>query len=178
MKKSLLLPIGALVLAFTVLLGLSLGLNGIANRNAQKAHHRLLSTLLPGSTEFVLEPYAGNDESIRSVHRSEGGYVVETATVGYAGEICMLVGVSSKGTVTGLVVTRQGETWTLGAQALTNHDFLAQFLKNPGDAAVGENVDALTGATVTSRAIARCVNSAVAFVTGADVDSGATSWGG
>ena len=40
------------------------------------------------------------------------------------------------------------------------------------------DVDAITGATVTSKAIVRCVNSAVGYVTGADTSSGATSWGG
>jgi len=39
-------------------------------------------------------------------------------------------------------------------------------------------IDALTGATVTSKAIVRAVNSAVAYVTGADTVSAATSWGG
>ena len=43
---------------------------------------------------------------------------------------------------------------------------------------MGETVDAMTGATVSSKAIARGVNSAVAFVTGADVSSSATEWGG
>ena len=43
---------------------------------------------------------------------------------------------------------------------------------------IGENMDAITGATVTSRAVANAVNSASAFVTGADVSSGATEWGG
>ena len=38
-------------------------------------------------------------------------------------------------------------------------------------------VDALTGATVTSKAIAKSVNSAVGFVTGADVVTEATKWG-
>ena len=49
-----------------------------------------------------------------------------------------------------------------------------------GEETTGEEtyVDAITGATVTSKAIARCVNSAVGYVTGADVESGATSWGG
>ncbi len=178
MKKTILLPLLTLLLAAALLFGLSLGLNSIANSNAQKAHYTLLCTLLPGSSEFVLESYTGSDESIRSVHRGENGYVIEAATNGYAGEITMQIGVSTKGTVTGLVVTQQEETWTLGAASLTDRGFLAQFLKSTGDAAVGENVDALTGATVTSRAIARCVNSAVAFVTGADIDSGATSWGG
>ena len=49
-------------------------------------------------------------------------------------------------------------------------------LPKPSEAEV--YVDAITGATVTSKAIARSVNSAVAYVTGADVASAATSWGG
>ncbi len=178
MKKTILLPLITLILAVTLLFGLSIGLNGIASKNAQKAHHELLCTLLPGSTQFTLETYTGTDENIRSIHRGEGGYVIETATAGYAQQITLLVGVSNKGSVTGLVILQQGETWSLGASALTDWKFLSQFLQTGGDASVGENVDALTGATVTSKAIARCVNSAVAFVTGADIDSGATSWGG
>ena len=70
------------------------------------------------------------------------------------------------------------ETYGLGREALTDWEFLAQFLNTTGDAEIGVGMDALTGATVTSRAIARGVNSAVGFVTGADVSSGATSWGG
>ena len=46
------------------------------------------------------------------------------------------------------------------------------------EAAVGEDIDALTGATVTSKAVTRAVNSAVAFVTGADISSSATEWEG
>jgi major membrane immunogen (membrane-anchored lipoprotein) len=40
------------------------------------------------------------------------------------------------------------------------------------------SVDAITGATVTSKAVVRSVNSAVSFVTGADLTTEATSWGG
>ena len=70
------------------------------------------------------------------------------------------------------------ETPGLGRKALTEEVFLAQFLNTDGTAAVGENIDALTGATVTSKAIARGVNSAVGYVTGTDTVSGATVWGG
>ena len=90
----------------------------------------------------------------------------------------MLVGVDNDGTVTGVTVRSMEETWGLGAQALTDTDFLIQFLFTQGDAEGGKNVDALTGATVTSKAIARSVNAAVGFVTGADTTSSATSWGG
>lgn len=178
MKKPILLPILTIAAAAVLLFGVSLGLNGVAEANAQREHIQIMQTILPGSTEFTVEPYTGEDANIRSVHKGETGFVVETVTAGYAGEITMLVGVSKEGTVTGLVVREMRETRGLGAEGLTDHEFLAQFLNTSGEAEVGSTVDALTGATVTSRAIARSVNSAVSFVIGADTGSGATSWGG
>ena len=195
MKK----PIIALILAAVLLLGLCLGLDGMAVRNAEQYHLTLMQTLLPGATEFTVEPYAGEDANIRSVHKSDIGFVVETSTYGYAGDIAMLVGVNNAGKVTGVVVQKAHETFGLGGKALTDHEFLAQFLNQTGSfevATTGEDafsgataeaetaegeaigVDAITGATVTSKAVVRCVNSAVAFVTGADATTEATSWGG
>ena len=195
MKK----PIIALILAAALLLGLCVGLDGMAVRNAEQYHLKLMQTLLPGATEFTLEPYAGEDANIRSVHKSDIGFVVETVTYGYAGEITMLVGVNNAGKVTGLVVSKAHETFGLGGKALTDHVFLSQFLNKTGSfevATVGADafsgataeaapaegeavsVDAITGATVTSKAVTRCVNSAVAYVTGADAVTEATSWGG
>ena len=178
MKKTVFLPLIAIFLAALILFSVSFALNGIANRNAQAAHIKDLQTLLPGSSEFTLETYTGEDTNIKSVHKGETGFVIETTTAGYAGDITMLIGVSTEGKVTGLVVRDMSETLGLGSNALTDWKFLAQFLNNEGDAEVGTNVDAITGATVTSKAIARSINSAVAYVTGADIDSGATAWGG
>ena len=189
----------AILLAAAVLFGASLGLNGIAAKNAQDYHLQLMQTLLPGSADFVIEPYVGEDANIRSVHKSDIGFVVETVTYGYAGEITMLVGVNKDGKVTGLVVSEAHETPGLGNNALTDHVFLAQFLNKSGSFEVGTSgadafsgatetvsaadaeavsVDAITGATVTSKAVVRCVNSAVSYVTGADAATQATSWGG
>jgi len=198
MKKELLLSILAIVIAAAILFGLSFGLNGIAAANAREDHLNLLKMMSPGSENFTLEPYTGDDANIRSVHKGEKGFVIETVTYGYAGEITMYVGVSNEGKVTGLVVRDLSETYGLGREALTDVDFLKQFLNRDGTFAVatsgadafsgatdtassGEDtidVDALTGATVTSKAVVRCINSAVAYVTGADASTAATSWGG
>ena len=178
MKKTFLMPLLTLVMAAAVLLGLTFGLKSVASANAQKEHLTMMQTLLPGSESFTVEAYTGEDENIRSVHKSENGYVIEVATQGYADEIVMLVGVSNDGKVKGLVVRDSHETYGLGNNALFDWEFLSQYLNTQGDAQIGENVDAITGATVTSKAITRCVNSAVAYVTGTDTDSGATSWGG
>ena len=194
MKK----PIIAIVLAALILFGTAFGLKGVAADNARDHHLQLMKTLLPGSENFTAESYSGEDANIVSVHKAENGFVIETVTRGYADEIRMLIGVNLDGKVTGLVVAEAHETVGLGNNALNDHEFLAQFLNKSGSFAVGTagedafsgatgevveteesvDVDAITGATVTSKAIIRCVNSAVAYVTGADVESGATSWGG
>lgn len=199
MKKPILLPVLSILIATAILLAASFGLSGIAARNAQKDHLWLMQTLLPDSKEFTLEAYDGEDANIRSVHKAENGYVIETVTYGYAGEITMFIGVNNGGKVTGLVVRDLSETFGLGAEALTDHVFLKQFLNSAGSfevvtaspdafsGATGEvtetdgetvGIDALTGATVTSKAIVRAVNSAVGYVTGADAASTATTWGG
>ena len=198
MKKGIWMPVLAILIAAAVLLGLSAGLSGVAAANAQEDHLKLLKMMSPGSENFTVEPYDGEDANIRSVHKGEKGFVIETVTYGYAGDITMFVGVSNEGKVTGLVVRDLSETYGLGREALTNVDFLKQFLNSAGafevatsgaDAFSGATaaaepegdtvaVDALTGATVTSKAVVRCINSAVAYVTGADAATAATSWGG
>ena len=172
------MPIAALVFAAVVLLGTYNLTLGLRQDNKQAELLAKMQTILPGSTTFEEETYTGEDANIAFVYKGESGYVIGTSTAGYAGQIHMLIGVSNEGSVTGLQVRQMEETFGLGAEALSDWEFLAQFLRTEGDAAVGENIDAITGATVTSKAITRSVNSAVAFVTGSDVDSGATSWGG
>ena len=176
--RKILMPVIAIVLAAVILLGLYNGLLGVRKANEEKELQAKMETILPGSTTFTAEEYTGEDTNIHRVWKGETGYVVETITYGYAGNITMLIGVCNEGNVTGLQVRDMEETYGLGAEALTDWEFLRQFLRNEGDAEVGTNVDAITGATVTSKAIARSVNSAVGFVTGADTSSAATSWGG
>lgn len=178
MAKSVFVPIVALLLAAGILLGLNCGLSDLKQTRIQEELNTTLLTLLPGSTDFTQEEYVGTDTNISRVYKGNNGYVVLTATQGYAGIITMLIGVSSEGKVTGLQIRNMSETYGLGWNALTDADFLKQFLNTKGDAKIGENVDAIAGATVTSKAVARSINSAVAFVTGVDADSGATSWGG
>lgn len=176
--KNLMGALAAIAVAAASLTALAAVLAPIAQRNAEQERHEMMALLLPGSTAFTPEPYSGEDESISAVYKGEGGFVVETVTGGYVGDITLLVGVSNDGEVTGVVVRDLEETCGLGANALRDTEFLSQFLHTTGEAAVGETVDAMTGATVSSKAIARGVNAAVGFVTGADVTSSATEWEG
>lgn len=196
--KNVLIPLVAIILCSAILFGLNYGLKGLREKTEEDVLLWHMETILHGNTEFAEEEYTGEDANISRVFKAETGYVIETVTYGYAGNITMLVAVSNAGEVMGLVVTDMNETYTLGTEALSDSDFLLQFLHTKGNVAIGTAgadafsgatdtatetadsvyVDGISGATVTSKAIARSVNSAVAFVTGADADSGATSWGG
>ncbi len=195
MKKTL----AVILVIALVLLGSAFALDGIARKNAQQEHVWLMETLLPGGKDFVRVTDIGDDNIIRSVHKASEGFVIETVTYGYADEITVLVGLDNKGVVTGLVTLDAHETYGLGSGILTDHGFLSQFLDETGTftlgagdssadwsssatsetASVGEEIyiDGISGATVSSKAVARCVNAAIAYVTGADIDSSATSWG-
>ena len=173
--KALIKPVAVLAAVFVLLLALSAGLAPTAAENAAAEQARLFDTLLPGGAPFTEEAYNGEDTAIAAVHRGSTGYIV---TAGYAGDITMLVAVDFDGAVVGAVVREMEETFGLGAEALSDAGFLSQLIWSRGELAVGDNVDALTGATVTSKAVVKAVNSASAFVTGADVSSSATEWGG
>jgi len=198
-RKTVLMPVVAIVLACAILLGVYNGLLGLRQERDEAELKAKMQTILPGSGEFTPEEYTGGDSSIRAVYKAENGYVIRTVTYGYAGDITMLIGVSNEGKVTGLQIRQMQETYGLGARALTDWKFLAQFLNTAGNVAIATDgadafssatqkpaegdspeevyVDGISGATVTSKAIARSVNAAVAFVTGADAATQATRWG-
>lgn len=94
------------------------------------------------------------------------GYVVETVSKGYGGDISLMVGVAVDGTVQGVSILSINETAGLGMNA-ENPEFLGQFLGKSGTIGVQKNgssdteIQALTGATITSEAMADGVNQAL-----------------
>ena len=77
--KNIVISLLALAVACAVVFSVSFFTSDLRKENIQKEHEYMMRLLLPGSEGFELEPYAGNDESILSVHKAENGYVVETA---------------------------------------------------------------------------------------------------
>ncbi len=103
-----------------------------------------------------------------SAEESTVGYVFRTSAKGYGGDIAVMVGVKTDGTVAGVNILSISETAGLGMNA-TNESFLAQFLGKSGTIGVLKNgsseteIQALTGATITSKAMASAVNQALAL---------------
>ncbi|MDO4848083.1 MAG: RnfABCDGE type electron transport complex subunit G [Clostridiaceae bacterium] len=97
------------------------------------------------------------------------GYVFTTSAKGYGGDIKVMVGVDKSGSVTGVSILEISETAGLGMNA-KNESFLKQFLSKNGEISVIKNgtpadneISALTGATITSKAMAKAVNTALAL---------------
>ena len=134
----------------------------IAENTAKKANEAM-QAVLPSDAYEKLEI---SREDITEVYKAENGYVVRLNANGFGGAIDLMVGVDLNGAVTGISVISHSETASLGAEC-TRADWQSQFVGTTGDLKVtkdGGTVDALTGATVTSRAVTEAVNRAVEFV--------------
>lgn len=120
---------------------------------------------LPGT--YILEVLAAKDDSGEKI-----GYVMTFGSKeGYGGEIKLSMGVDLTGTITGLEVLSMGETAGLGANCTTD-EFKSQFagiqageiaFTKTGKSAANE-IDALSGATITTTAVTKAVNSALAYI--------------
>ena len=92
------------------------------------------------------------------------GYVVTTAAAGYGGDVQVMTGVDLDGKVTAVrILDCSNETPGLGQNA-KDAAFTDQFAGQSGELVVKEDIDALTGATITSKAVVTAVNQALAAV--------------
>lgn len=138
----------------------------IAEAQAKKAEESRM-VVLPGAESFEERDghYAGmaGGQSV--------GYVFETEGKGYGGTVKVMTGISAEGEITGVIVLEHAETPGLGANA-EKADFREQYKQpvanNVGGIRVvkyqtpGEGeIEAMTGATITSTAVTGAVNQAI-----------------
>lgn len=94
------------------------------------------------------------------------GYAIKVVASGSQGNIEMMVGVDGEGAVTGVAIVKNAETKGIGSKVMENENgVLDQFEGKSaadGTLVVGTNVDAITGATVSTRGVTTGVNAALA----------------
>ena len=125
-----------------------------------------MALVLPGVDGLAPVELTGDTGIVTSVYASGDSYAVQVEPAGFNGKVTMMVGVSG-GKVTGVSVISHTETPGLGAVAAADSAkgdaFRSQFAGGD-EFAVGSNVDAISGATITSKAVTTGVNAAVDFV--------------
>ena len=97
------------------------------------------------------------------------GYCMEVLPSGFGGTLTVVVGINTDGTVAGAKVTSHAETPGLGAKAQADPTWIPQFAGKPADGSLavtkdGGDIVPITGATITSRAVTKAVNTAASYV--------------
>lgn len=141
----------------------------IAEINEKKTQDAIQEVLEGGGT--LLEEFPDDTGLVKAVYKGENGYAVQVAPVGFDGEIDMMVGIGNDGTVTKIAIISHTETAGLGAVAAADNSkgeaFRGEFAGLSGELSVdkdGGEIQAITGATITSRAVTKGVNAALACV--------------
>ena len=147
----------------------------LANNNALEVRSK--QEVLPEAKEFTSSEIPAITENGTTINRLDVGIsadnakicgyvVVVTSHEGYGGDIKVMVGVDKNLKVTRAKIMEMSETAGLGANA-SNPQFIDQFKGADdklsvvkGEARDGE-VSAISSATVTSKAVTNCVNSAL-----------------
>ena len=144
----------------------------IEELNAAKTQEAI-SAVLPGGFDSEITDYADATGIVSKIYQGANGYAVEVGPGGFDNTITMMVGIDNEGKVLGISVVSHTETAGLGAVAAAGTPkgiaFREQFVGASGAVTVtkdGGTMDAITGATITSRAICAGVNAALDAVAG------------
>ena len=175
--RALLKTVGPLAGVFAATCVVVFGVHRFTDLNTARAEvqaqHEILTQAMPQAAVGAETPYrAAGAMSIIAGYDAEGhllGYCVEVQSQGFAGPITMTVGVDLNGAVTGVAVNSHNETHRVGTEAMTSAA-LARYVGRSGTIRTSgpNSMDAVSGATATSKAITAGVNRALNIVANLD----------
>lgn len=181
MWDSILKPTLVLFIVCVIISGSLAYVNGITadiiQENTLAEQEEFRRQVLPEAESFQKIEQTGLPEAVKDVYEgftadASAGYVVEVSTKGYGGAISMTVGVNTEGRISGVIVGSNNETPGLGSKA-TQASFLEKFdvvslgnIPEGGLVVVKQSpkdeheIQAVSGATISSRAITKGVQAA------------------
>ena len=138
----------------------------IVSNNLIKLNNAMQSVMPDTQTSLVYTP---EDSIVTGVYEAQKdgalvGYCITAEPIGYGGAVSLMVGVGLDQKITKIIIIKQTETPGLGAKA-GDEPFSGQFVgKSAGITLNGtddNSIDAMSGATITSRAVTKGVNEAL-----------------
>ena len=168
---------GTLLLITAIVAACLAGVNAVTKPIIEelnaKATQEAIMAVLPGGFDTEINDFADATGIVSKVYQGANGYAVEVGPSGFDNTITMMVGIDNEGKVLGISVVNHTETAGLGAVAAAGTPagiaFRDQFVGTSGSVSVtkdGGEINAITGATITSRAICAGVNAALDCVAG------------
>lgn len=127
-----------------------------------------LKEIIPKADSFQADSKYGIDYFNALKDKKIIGYCIKAVGTGYSGYIRMIVGMDLDGTIRGVRILEHYETPGLGARINEVKPdekdawFLRQFIgKDAKNIAVKQNIDAITGATISSKAVTDAIKETV-----------------
>ena len=184
------LKVAGTLTAISLVVALLLGLTNVLTAdkieaiNRQKTEEALAKVV--SSTDCEFPPVEDIPQAVIDAANEQGGKLTEMYEIlvggenaGYAfkvpasgsqGNIVMIVGVDADLTVTGVSIVNNSETKGIGSKVMDNEatsagtGALDQFVgkSGAGTLVVKQNIDAVTGATVSTKGVTKGVNAALA----------------
>ncbi|MEW6555719.1 MAG: RnfABCDGE type electron transport complex subunit G [Elusimicrobiota bacterium] len=154
--------LGKYLFIICVIAGLALAVTSYftSKKIAQRkliAEQEALKEVLPSASNFQAKDIytEGFDTQNNTV-----GYILKITAVGYSSEISALIGLDKEFKITGIKILSQNETPGLGTKII-EHSFLSQFIGKFSEEVLlkkdGGKIDAITSATISSRAITNAI---------------------
>lgn len=163
-QASLLKPIIILV-AICALTGLALGAidnltSPVIATNEAARVQKTYADLIPSATAFVERPCDIPGVTACIEAEENQGYIIVSQAKGYGGEVPVAVAFSPDGTIERIQALPNNETPNLGSR-VTEPAFINQFVGRGATPVELQDIDAITGATISSKAALAAVNEAI-----------------
>ncbi|MEG0307118.1 MAG: RnfABCDGE type electron transport complex subunit G [Clostridium sp.] len=167
------LKLGATLLVITAIAGLILAFAYDITRapiEAKAKENQAIALKVVLAADEFEELKADNAENIKAIFEAKNsgqttGHVFNViAKGGYGGDIELMVGIKNDGSISGIKILKQSETPGLGSKA-AEPGFTDQFksIKAEKELAVGSDIQSITGATISSKAVTSGVNTAINY---------------
>lgn len=128
---------------------------------------KALAEIFPEATAFEDKTFDGKSYYLAKKDARELGFVMKVEAKGYSSNIVMLAGFDRQGVIKGVEVLSQQETPGLGAKIAEIKTgekkpwFLTQFQGKSANELDLKNIQAISAATITSRAVVESVKKSV-----------------
>lgn len=178
MKNSILnMTLTLVIIAVVVSVSMSY-VNGLTapliEENAVKKLNESLTTVMEAEEFPVLEETETYVVYNALKNGEKVGFCVQNTVAGYGGDLTLLTGVDKDYKVTGVVILSHSETAGLGANA-NKDEFKNQYIGKSENIGVAKNspkendIVAISGATITSKAVTAAVNDAIVLAKEAEL---------
>ena len=102
-------------------------------------------------------------ENVGDIYVADNGVgtVITCYGKGYGGTVTVMVAFNPDDTINQIKITDQAETAGLGTKIVTEESFLSSFVARPAESFTITDINAISGATISSRAVTTAVNAAI-----------------